>query len=206
MPQETSEGTPQVTKQVSPPHLVRPIGGPTPYATMQPWQRDTATHESALARYDAASHFRDRSKIESAMGSTFEPTNAEFQMQTPPSVTFEELQANPGQVLDTAAQSPSGITIERDAEVYRLKRVRRRSHRKQQHTLPPDDPFWGLVGIGEGHGDSDRPTDVSTNKHKYIAEAIAAEFEKPKASALPDDTSEMPPSTPSAELPTANPK
>ena len=30
-----------------------------------------------------------------------------------------------------------------------------------------DDPLWNIVGIGQ----SDGPTDVSTNKHKYLAEA-----------------------------------
>src|SRR4051812_41611171 len=32
-----------------------------------------------------------------------------------------------------------------------------------------DDPIWGIVGINPGK-DGD-PTDVSTNKHKYLADA-----------------------------------
>ena len=31
----------------------------------------------------------------------------------------------------------------------------------------PNDPLWGIVGIGAAAG----PTDVSSNKHKYLAEA-----------------------------------
>lgn len=34
-----------------------------------------------------------------------------------------------------------------------------------------DDPLWNIVGIGSSQG----PTDVSANKHKYLAEAYAAE-------------------------------
>jgi excisionase family DNA binding protein len=36
--------------------------------------------------------------------------------------------------------------------------------------LTPDSSFFKLVGIGRSSG----PTDVSTNKHKYIADAIQA--------------------------------
>ena len=32
-----------------------------------------------------------------------------------------------------------------------------------------DDPFWKLVGVGSSE---DGPTDVSSNIHKYIADAI----------------------------------
>jgi hypothetical protein len=33
------------------------------------------------------------------------------------------------------------------------------------------DPLWSIVGIGRSTG----PTDVSSHKHKYLAEAYAAE-------------------------------
>jgi len=36
-----------------------------------------------------------------------------------------------------------------------------------------EDPLWHIVGIGHSKG----PTDVSENKHKYLAEAYAAEAE-----------------------------
>src|SRR5215471_18442110 len=32
-----------------------------------------------------------------------------------------------------------------------------------------DDPLWSVVGLGESTG----PTDVSQNKHKYLADAYA---------------------------------
>src|SRR5689334_7808668 len=31
----------------------------------------------------------------------------------------------------------------------------------------PDDPFWNIIGISDSEG----PTDVSENIHKYVAEA-----------------------------------
>lgn len=36
-----------------------------------------------------------------------------------------------------------------------------------------DDPLWRIIGIGES---KDGVTDVSTNMHKYIAEALLSEF------------------------------
>jgi hypothetical protein len=33
----------------------------------------------------------------------------------------------------------------------------------------PDDPYWGLVGLGRSGG----PTDVSADKYRYLAEAYA---------------------------------
>jgi hypothetical protein len=33
----------------------------------------------------------------------------------------------------------------------------------------PDDPYWGLVGLGRSRG----PADVSAEKYKYLAEAYA---------------------------------
>lgn len=34
-----------------------------------------------------------------------------------------------------------------------------------------DDPLWSLIGTGQSEG----PTDVARNKHKYVADAIYAE-------------------------------
>lgn len=36
--------------------------------------------------------------------------------------------------------------------------------------LTKKDSFWNIVGIAQGEG----PTDVSENKHKYLAEAYSA--------------------------------
>jgi hypothetical protein len=38
---------------------------------------------------------------------------------------------------------------------------------RRRGVLKPDDPFWSIVGIGNSGG----PGDVSSNKHKYLAEA-----------------------------------
>ena len=43
--------------------------------------------------------------------------------------------------------------------------TRRAAARGRPFTM--DDPLWGIVGIGRSTG----PTDVSENKHKYLADA-----------------------------------
>jgi hypothetical protein len=45
------------------------------------------------------------------------------------------------------------------------KNPRRRSLKGKPITA--DDPIWNIVGIGRSEG----PGDISTNKHKYLAEA-----------------------------------
>jgi hypothetical protein len=40
-----------------------------------------------------------------------------------------------------------------------------------------DDPFGGIIGIGDAEGCVDDPTDVSQNKHRYLADA----FDTPRA-------------------------
>jgi len=51
---------------------------------------------------------------------------------------------------------------------------------KPQRRLPrgkptsADDPLWNIVGIGNSVEHGDGPTDVSGNKHKYLAEAHEA--------------------------------
>jgi hypothetical protein len=87
-------------------------------------------------------------------------------------VQFDEFLANAAALFDEAA-SGKRITVERNGERFRLVPMRRRSgtrgRRKPRHfTL--DDPLWGIVGIARSR---DPNTDVSSNKHKYLADAYA---------------------------------
>ena len=53
------------------------------------------------------------------------------------------------------------------AVVSPMKSIRRRRAKKGPFTK--DDALWDIVGIGRSEG----PTDVSENKHRYLAEAYA---------------------------------
>lgn len=66
------------------------------------------------------------------------------------------------------AEAGKDITVERNGSLFRLSPLRARKPRRRRK-LSADDPLWGIVGIGHSEG----PADISTNKHKYLAEAAA---------------------------------
>ena len=47
------------------------------------------------------------------------------------------------------------------------------SRRRKTGIIAADDPLWNIVGLAK----TDGPTDVSENKHRYLAEAYTAEAE-----------------------------
>jgi hypothetical protein len=101
-------------------------------------------------------------------------------------VSFEDFLARAQSLFDEAAAGRA-ITVERDGTLFRLAPVRRR-RKPRPFTL--DDPLLDIIGIGHSEG----PTDVSSNKHKYIADAIASHFERSSAEPTTSQaqTSEMP--------------
>jgi hypothetical protein len=48
-----------------------------------------------------------------------------------------------------------------------------KSARRRLSRDEADDPFGGIVGIGDAAGSPDDPTDVADNKHRYLADAYA---------------------------------
>lgn len=65
------------------------------------------------------------------------------------------------------------VTILRDADeeiatVTPAQPAKRRRSPRRPTYLTPDDSLWNIVGMHEA---KEGPTDVSENKHKYLAEA-----------------------------------
>ena len=60
----------------------------------------------------------------------------------------------------------TSILVERDGRRYRMEPQRPAEQQGRPFTM--EDPFWKIVGIGASAG----ATDVSTNKHKYLADAF----------------------------------
>jgi hypothetical protein len=89
-------------------------------------------------------------------------------------LTFEEFAERLSAVFDQVEAQGEEITVEREGKLFTLRPKRKRSRRKGG-PITADDPLWDIVGIGKSKG----PTDVSSNKYKYVAEAIASHFEKP---------------------------
>jgi hypothetical protein len=104
-------------------------------------------------------------------------------------VQFEEFAAHLDAIFDQVEAQGEGITVERGGKLFALRPKRRRSPRKSRR-ITADDPLWDIVGIGRSHG----PTDVSSNKYKYVADAIASHFEQraETQSQSPDESTDVP--------------
>ncbi len=73
-----------------------------------------------------------------------------------------------------AVRVGKGVRLQREAVDQFIKPIKP-TKTKRAPSIPRgkpftmDDPLWNIVGIGRSTG----PTDVSENKHKYLAEAYA---------------------------------
>lgn len=88
-------------------------------------------------------------------------------------IQFEEFAANLSAVFDQVERQEEPIAVERGGRLFVLRPKARRRTRKPRH-FSLDDPLFDIIGIGRSTG----PTDVSSNKHKYIADAIASHWER----------------------------
>ena len=81
-------------------------------------------------------------------------------------VPFNEFVVNLTSILDELTREQTAIVVERDGRRYRLEHQRPAEQQGRPFTM--GDPFWKIVGIGASVG----ATDVSTNKHKHLADAF----------------------------------
>ncbi|HLY29954.1 MAG TPA: hypothetical protein VKQ36_02900 [Ktedonobacterales bacterium] len=83
-------------------------------------------------------------------------------------IPFEEFVQHASDIFDEIVTHGETIEVERDGNVITLRPKAKRGKRKSRH-FSLNDPLWDIVGIGRSGG----PGDVSENKYKYVAEAIA---------------------------------
>lgn len=82
-------------------------------------------------------------------------------------VQFDEFISHAVAIFDEVAAGKQ-VVVQRDGQLVRLSSARKRAKRRPRH-FSMDDPLWDIVGIGRSSG----PTDVSSNKHAYLADAAA---------------------------------
>ncbi|MGH2501252.1 MAG: hypothetical protein ACRDID_01930, partial [Ktedonobacterales bacterium] len=92
--------------------------------------------------------------------------------QTTQPILFDEFVTNAPTIFDQVAAGKQ-VTVERGNQLVRLSRVRRANKRAQRH-FSADDALWDIVGTGRSTG----PTEVSSDKHRYLANA-AADLHRP---------------------------
>jgi hypothetical protein len=83
-------------------------------------------------------------------------------------------------LVDEVAKSGEPRVLRRKgkdvAVITPVAKQRRRSRVKAPKPTTADSPLWEIIGLAQKYEhllDPNRPTDVSENKHKYLAEAYA---------------------------------
>lgn len=85
-------------------------------------------------------------------------------------IPFEQFIADPAAIFDDMERDGQPVVVERDGKSFTLRPSKAR-RRKKTGIILPDDPLWTLMGAG----DSGEPNNnVARDKHRYIAEALAA--------------------------------
>lgn len=107
-------------------------------------------------------------------------------------IRFEEFASHLNTIFDQLQALNEEITVERGGQLFVVKPKAQR-RRRARRRFAADDPLFDIIGIGRTEG----PTDVSSNKHRYIAEAITSRWESasdtpkevqiPRPSDAPDD-------------------
>lgn len=85
-------------------------------------------------------------------------------------IAYEEFIANAAAIFDQVAAEGTGLLVERGGQVFEIVPRAKRGKRKTG-ILDPHDSMRDIIGMAETSG----PTDVSENKHKYLADAYAGD-------------------------------
>jgi hypothetical protein len=81
-------------------------------------------------------------------------------------VTFDEFLSNAASIFVEIEEEGKGVLVERDGALFSVEMKRPRT-RKGGRGITLQDSILHLIGIGASQG----PTDASTNKHRYLADA-----------------------------------
>ena len=80
-------------------------------------------------------------------------------------VTFDEFVSNAASIFAQIEQEGKGVLVEHDGTLFSVKMKRPKT--KKGGAITSQDSILHIIGIGASQG----PTDTSTNKHRYLADA-----------------------------------
>jgi hypothetical protein len=81
-------------------------------------------------------------------------------------VTFDEFLSNATSIFAQIEQEGKGVLVEHDGVLFSVK-MKRPETRKRRKIITSQDSILHVIGIGASQG----PTDTSTNKFRYLADA-----------------------------------
>ena len=81
-------------------------------------------------------------------------------------VTFDEFLSNADSIFSQIEQERKSVLVEHDGVLFSVK-MKRSKTKKRSRAITSQDSLLHIIGIGASQG----PTDTSTNKHRYLADA-----------------------------------
>ena len=93
----------------------------------------------------------------------------------PQHIPFDEFIRNARTLFDDMERDGQPVVVERAGKLFTLRPPKARRRRKTGR-IAADDPMWALVGA---FASGEPNNDVASNKHKYLADAIASHFAPP---------------------------
>ncbi|MHB8597507.1 MAG: hypothetical protein ACYDER_11935 [Ktedonobacteraceae bacterium] len=79
-------------------------------------------------------------------------------------VQFDEFLSNADSIFAQIEQEGKGVLVEHDGTLFSVKMKRAKTKKR---AITSQDSLLHIVGLGASQG----PTDTSTNKHRYLADA-----------------------------------
>ena len=81
-------------------------------------------------------------------------------------VQFDEFISNADSIFAQIEREGKSVLVEHDGTLFSIKMKRSRT-KTRKRAITSRDSILHIVGLGESQG----PTDTSTNKHRYLADA-----------------------------------
>ena len=81
-------------------------------------------------------------------------------------VTFDEFLSNAASIFAQIEREGKGVVVEHDGALFSVEMKQPRT-KKRGRGITSQDSLLHIIGIGASQG----PTDTSTNKHRYLADA-----------------------------------
>ena len=82
-------------------------------------------------------------------------------------VTFDEFLSNAASIFAQIEQEGKGVLVEHDGALFSIEMKRPRA-REGGRRITSQDSILHIIGIGASQG----PTGTSTNKYRYLADAV----------------------------------
>jgi hypothetical protein len=81
-------------------------------------------------------------------------------------MAFDDFLSNAASIFTQIERDGKNVLVERDGALFSVK-MKRPKTKKRSRALTAQDSIFHIIGIGASQG----PTDTSTNKHCYLADA-----------------------------------